>query len=176
MAVEEHLGALLLHRDPALAEDLARRRLAPLAELGSAARERLLVTLGAWLRRQGSVPAVAEDLHVHRQTVRYRLARLRELLGPSLDDPDARFELELALRATAGGRSRRGAAGHAGGRRGAGGAAAAARKPVALGRPVGGSGGGGQLGGGGVQAARVEPPDGRAMAWMAAIMRCVCAR
>ena len=31
--------------------------------------------------------------------VRYRLARLRELMGDQLDDPDARFELELALRA-----------------------------------------------------------------------------
>jgi DNA-binding PucR family transcriptional regulator len=31
--------------------------------------------------------------------VRYRLARLRELLGDELDDPEARLELELALRA-----------------------------------------------------------------------------
>jgi DNA-binding PucR family transcriptional regulator len=38
---------------------------------------------------------------VHPQTVRYRLGRLRELLGPALDDPDARFELELVLRARA---------------------------------------------------------------------------
>jgi DNA-binding PucR family transcriptional regulator len=38
---------------------------------------------------------------VHPQTVRYRLARLRERFGADLDDPDARFELELALRAQA---------------------------------------------------------------------------
>jgi DNA-binding PucR family transcriptional regulator len=36
---------------------------------------------------------------VHEQTVRYRLAQLRELLGDALDDPRARFELELSLRA-----------------------------------------------------------------------------
>ncbi|MGH2714951.1 MAG: helix-turn-helix domain-containing protein, partial [Thermoleophilaceae bacterium] len=35
----------------------------------------------------------------HPQTVRYRLARLRELFGERLDEPDGRFELELALRA-----------------------------------------------------------------------------
>ena len=43
--------------------------------------------------------AVAAELHVHPQTVRYRLERLRESFGSALDDPDARFELELALRA-----------------------------------------------------------------------------
>jgi DNA-binding PucR family transcriptional regulator len=37
---------------------------------------------------------------VHPQTARYRLARLRELIGASLDDPDARLEMELAIRAT----------------------------------------------------------------------------
>jgi DNA-binding PucR family transcriptional regulator len=40
-------------------------------------------------------------MHVHPQTARYRIARLRELLGDQLDDPDARFELQLALRAEA---------------------------------------------------------------------------
>ena len=41
---------------------------------------------------------MAAALHVHPQTVRYRLTRLRELYGDLLEDPDARFELELALR------------------------------------------------------------------------------
>ena len=31
--------------------------------------------------------------------MRYRLTRLRELFGDALEDPEARFELELALRA-----------------------------------------------------------------------------
>lgn len=43
---------------------------------------------------------MAADLHVHPQTARYRIARLKELLGDDLDDPDARFDLELALRAS----------------------------------------------------------------------------
>ena len=42
---------------------------------------------------------MAAELDVHPQTVRYRVNRLRELLGTQLDDPDARFELEIALRA-----------------------------------------------------------------------------
>ena len=42
---------------------------------------------------------MAAALHVHPQTARYRAARVRKLLGDQLDDPDARFELEIALRA-----------------------------------------------------------------------------
>jgi DNA-binding PucR family transcriptional regulator len=61
-------------------------------------RARLLDTLAAWLALQRHVPAIAEALHVHPQTVRYRVARLRELLGDALESADGRFELELALR------------------------------------------------------------------------------
>jgi DNA-binding PucR family transcriptional regulator len=42
---------------------------------------------------------MAGALDIHPQTARYRIARLRELLGNELDDPNARLELELALRA-----------------------------------------------------------------------------
>ena len=51
-----------------------------------------------WLAEQGRVGSVAERLGIHPQTARYRLARLRELFGGALDDPDQRFWLELALR------------------------------------------------------------------------------
>ena len=47
------------------------------------------------------MPDVARALHVHPQTVRYRLTQLREAFGPALDDPDGRFELALAVRAPA---------------------------------------------------------------------------
>lgn len=99
VVAEEELTSLILHGDPALLGELAARCLAPLAELTPNAAERLRETLREWLRWQGSVPDVAAALHVHPQTVRYRLVRLRELFGPALEDPDARFELELATRA-----------------------------------------------------------------------------
>ena len=60
----------------------------------------------AHVRHSGNAVAMAPEMHVHPQTARYRIARLRELLGDQLDDPDARFELELALRAS-GARRRR---------------------------------------------------------------------
>jgi hypothetical protein len=104
IVASEQLGLLAIHASPALVRELAATRLAPLAGLTPVAAARLQQTLLAWLRGQGNVALVAAELHVHPQTVRYRLARLRERFGAELDDPDARFELELALRAQAPGR------------------------------------------------------------------------
>jgi hypothetical protein len=95
---DDHLPELLLHGDGALGADLAERALEPLVALRPAARERLTDTLRAWLDTPGQVQRIAGELHVHPQTVRYRVAQLRELFGARLDDPDARFELALAVR------------------------------------------------------------------------------
>jgi PucR C-terminal helix-turn-helix domain len=99
LMAESHKLSLLLGADRRLARDVAEAALEPLAAETELSRERLGSTLDAWLRHRGRTEAVARALHVHPQTVRYRLARLRELFGTRLDDPDGRFELELALRA-----------------------------------------------------------------------------
>ena len=99
LRTDDHLAALLLHAEPGLADELAARRLAPLDALPGTAPVRLAATLRAWLDHQGNVPATARALGIHPQTVRYRLRRLRALLGAQLADPAARFELALALRA-----------------------------------------------------------------------------
>ena len=98
LLAERHNLSLLLGADRRLARDVVERALAPLEGETELSRDRLRTTLEAWLRERGRTEAVARALHVHPQTVRYRLARLRELFGARLDDPDARFELELALR------------------------------------------------------------------------------
>ena len=89
---------LILRRDGELANELAARRLAPLDALPANTRARLLETLRAWLDAHGEARPAAAALHVHIQTVRYRLGQLRDLLGDALDDPEARLELQLALR------------------------------------------------------------------------------
>nr|WP_230202967.1 helix-turn-helix domain-containing protein [Parafrankia discariae] len=99
---DDHLTALLLARDPGLLDDLTRRRVAPLAGLPERTRARLAETLLYWLALHGQRRLVAERLHIHPQTVRYRVSQLRELFGDALDDPDTRFELELVLRALTG--------------------------------------------------------------------------
>ena len=99
LVAEDHMLAILLGVDRRLADDIAERALAPLGAETDLSRVRLTETLTAWLRLRGRTEEVARVLHVHPQTVRYRLARLRELFGDRLDDPDGRFELEVALRA-----------------------------------------------------------------------------
>ncbi|MFD7030814.1 PucR family transcriptional regulator [Streptomyces sp. NPDC059917] len=58
----------------------------------------LVASLRAWLSRHGQWDAAAADLGVHRHTLRYRMRRVEEILGRSLDDPDVRMELWLALK------------------------------------------------------------------------------
>ncbi len=90
-----------LRRPPPGARPRPTAALAPLDGETPASRERLTDTLHAWLRGRGRTEQVAAELHVHPQTVRYRLGRLRELYGDRLEEPDFRFELELALRSSA---------------------------------------------------------------------------
>jgi hypothetical protein len=95
--VEDHLDAIIVHRDARLLEALRRQCLAPLADLPATAQERLRATLASWLRHLGDRRAVAEELQIHPQTVRYRLTQLRDLFGDALDDPDTRRRLTLCL-------------------------------------------------------------------------------
>lgn len=94
----EHLATLLVFRDPELVETIVQVRLAPLATLPKATADRLAETLLAWIQHAGSVPATAQSLHLHPQTVRYRMRQLEALFRDALHDPRQRLELEAALR------------------------------------------------------------------------------
>ncbi|MGW2217081.1 PucR family transcriptional regulator [Nonomuraea sp. NPDC001684] len=95
----DHMATLVVFKDEELVGAMAQARLAPLAHLRPAQQDRLAETLLAWLRHGRGVGEVAARLHVHPQTVRYRLRQLEELYGDQLADPDVRFELEIVLRA-----------------------------------------------------------------------------
>jgi purine catabolism regulator len=89
---------------PLLADDAVKAfadgLLRPLYEHDATGRGDLVASLRAWLSRHGQWDAAAADLGVHRHTLRYRMRRVEEILGRSLDDPDVRMELWLALKAT----------------------------------------------------------------------------
>ena len=95
---DQHLSTLLILADEDLAAALGRSRLAPLARLRPGQRDRIAETLLAWLQLGENAAEVAHRIHVHPQTVRYRLRQIQELFGDQLRDPDRRFELQLALR------------------------------------------------------------------------------
>ncbi|MEE1927062.1 helix-turn-helix domain-containing protein [Streptomyces sp. TRM 70351] len=96
---DDHLLTLWLTADTALTDQLARRQLAPLTELSDARRERLLETLRAWLATRGNAAQMAEVLHLHPQTVRYRLRLMERAFGHRLGDLSQRFATESVLRA-----------------------------------------------------------------------------
>jgi DNA-binding PucR family transcriptional regulator len=100
LRVDQRLLDLLIHRDRAVISALSAEALAPLAQTRDSTRERLAETLLAWLRHRGERQRIAEELHVHPQTVAYRVGQLRELFGDALNDADQRLAIELALRAT----------------------------------------------------------------------------
>ncbi|MGP3981204.1 PucR family transcriptional regulator [Streptomyces sp. KR80] len=91
---------------PLLADEAVRAfadgMLRALHEHDATGRGDLVASLRAWLSRHGQWDAAAADLGVHRHTLRYRMRRVEEILGRSLDDPDVRMELWLALKATSG--------------------------------------------------------------------------
>ncbi|MFF1548843.1 PucR family transcriptional regulator [Streptomyces sp. NPDC058291] len=89
---------------PLLADDAVKAfadgLLRALHEHDATGRGDLVASLRAWLSRHGQWDAAAADLGVHRHTLRYRMRRVEEILGRSLDDPDVRMELWLALKTT----------------------------------------------------------------------------
>ncbi|MZD04832.1 PucR family transcriptional regulator [Streptomyces sp. SID5785] len=112
LSVARRRGRILVeHEDvvagsvlPLLADDAVRAfadgLLRALRDHDATGRGDLVASLRAWLSRHGQWDAAAADLGVHRHTLRYRMRRVEEILGRSLDDPDVRMELWLALKAT----------------------------------------------------------------------------
>ena len=94
---EVHLAELVLTADPRALADLRAAALRPLDGMKPGPRERLEETLRSWLLHHGRRDQVAADLHVHPQTVRYRMGQVREVFGDALDDPATVLELTIAL-------------------------------------------------------------------------------
>jgi purine catabolism regulator len=58
----------------------------------------LVTTLEAYFRHFGNVSQTASSLHLHRNSLIYRLERLGDITGLNLDDEEDRFALQLALK------------------------------------------------------------------------------
>ncbi|MEU8764039.1 PucR family transcriptional regulator [Streptomyces sp. NPDC048659] len=75
------------------------RAIGPLRDHDRTSRPPLLPTLETYLAHAGRKAETARELHLNRQTLYNRLARIAELLGTDLDDPQTVLALSLALRA-----------------------------------------------------------------------------
>jgi putative transposase len=82
-----------------LGELLRARYLEPLQSTGPFG-EQVVEALRSYLTHERSIPLTAAALHVHVNTLRYRLSRFEELTGRSLQDTDTIVELALALSAS----------------------------------------------------------------------------
>lgn len=76
-----------------------RETLARLADYDQRQGAELIKTLEAYFNHLGNLRATSEALHVHRNTLLYRLERIKEISGMDLDNAEEHFALWLALRA-----------------------------------------------------------------------------
>ena len=72
--------------------------LGPLLESDSRSNSALIETLEGFFRCNGNLSEMARTMHFHRNTLLYRLGRIEELLGRSLEDPELRLSLQVALK------------------------------------------------------------------------------
>jgi sugar diacid utilization regulator/putative methionine-R-sulfoxide reductase with GAF domain len=79
-------------------ETMVENALGPLQEADADSGSEYVKTLHAYLVCDRHLERTAASLHVHPNTVRYRLAKAQEKLGIDLRDVENRFLLELALR------------------------------------------------------------------------------
>ncbi|MQY04776.1 PucR family transcriptional regulator [Actinomadura macrotermitis] len=95
----DHVPTLVIFMAEDLIEHAADSRLAPLRGLSPVQADRLAETLLSLLENNFNATEAGNRLHVHPQTVRYRLRHLEELFGDDLQDPRRCLELEMILRA-----------------------------------------------------------------------------
>ncbi|MFG2136999.1 PucR family transcriptional regulator [Streptomyces sp. NPDC048650] len=97
--IELLLWRMREHGEEGVLADFVDRAIGPLLSHDRTARQPLLPTLEAYLASAGRKAETARDLNVNRQTLYDRLARIGQLLGTDLDDPQTVLGLRLALRA-----------------------------------------------------------------------------
>lgn len=97
---EQFRTQIWLHSEPALRQRMCQDLLKPLLAETPNSREILSETLLVWLQTRDSAPAIAAQLGVHPQTVRYRWKRINELFGEDLHDPEFIIQITMLLKAS----------------------------------------------------------------------------
>ncbi|MFF0145520.1 DNA-binding PucR family transcriptional regulator [Amycolatopsis sulphurea] len=90
---------LLAGASPDLRRAVRRRRLGPLLDYDAEQHSNLVHTVRVYLECSGSPTRAAKVLHIHVNTLRYRIGRAAELLGADLTDFATQVDVYLALTA-----------------------------------------------------------------------------
>lgn len=101
LAAPLSLSELLLSRPDQAVLGMSEQILEPLVRFDAEHGTALVATLRRFFATDGSVQQTAEELFVHRNTVRYRLQQIERLTGRTLASTVDRIELWLALRSVA---------------------------------------------------------------------------
>lgn len=88
---------LLSIDDSALLQDMYLKVLSPLRNYDEEHNTNYEDTLYYYLRYNGSIQAIAEATYTHRNTVLYRIKKVKELLGKDLEDTEERFPYQMAF-------------------------------------------------------------------------------
>lgn len=99
----EELGAVRLfyNQSEQELEEFIDEILGPIIKYGDEKENSLLQTLWEYFRADGNITVATQNLYIHGNTLRYRLKRIEELLGKSLDDMETKFNIYAALKAAA---------------------------------------------------------------------------
>ncbi|MFT5137862.1 MAG: purine catabolism regulator [Cellvibrionaceae bacterium] len=78
--------------------EFSSRIIGPLSEYDERHRSNLVNTIAAYFEHHGNISQTAESLFIHRNTLLYRLERIRDLTSHDLNQADMRLALHLALK------------------------------------------------------------------------------
>lgn len=78
--------------------DFYQETLGPLLDADNRSNQALLETLEGFFRCNGNLSETARFMHLHRNSLLYRLSRIEEILGRTLEDAELRLSLQIALK------------------------------------------------------------------------------
>ena len=82
--------------DSRLLKEMAEEPLKPLLEYDRKHNANYVDTLELYLKHNGSIHAVSEEMFTHRNTVIYRMNKIKELLGTTLEKTEERIPYQIA--------------------------------------------------------------------------------
>ncbi|MFR8074552.1 MAG: PucR family transcriptional regulator [Lachnospiraceae bacterium] len=88
---------LYMVEDTGVLQEIETECLAALEEYDRKYNAGYVETLQSYLKHNGSIKAVAEELYTHRNTVLYRLGNIRKVLGNELKTPEERLPYQMAF-------------------------------------------------------------------------------